>query len=191
MNHVIMPHRAFYLIRHGETDWNVRRLITGQKNISLNQKGQSQARSAAEILAHKNIKQIFCSALQRTRQTADIINQHLKTSIVYRDDLIERGWGQDEGKEHPLDTSLSTIEDKDLPAGAESSIKFQTRITTALAHILEHCDGTPLIVAHGGVFVTLIHYFEHQPLHIHNCLPYLFQPPLENTKGWTFQEIKS
>ena len=189
MNQVIIPHQAFYLIRHGETDWNTRRLITGQQDISLNQNGHKQARSVVKILQNKNIQQIFCSSLQRTRQTADIINQHLNVSIFYRDDLIERGWGQGEGRPHPHKTSLMTIEDKDLPEGAESAAHFQRRITTALAHILEHCEGIPLIVAHGGVFVTLIHFFQNDPLHIHNCLPYLFEPPQTSIEGWTFQEV--
>ena len=191
MEEMSIPHQPFYLIRHGETDWNVQRLITGQQDILLNQRGHHQASKITEILCDKNITQIFSSSLRRTKQTADIINKRLNLPLVYRDDLIERGWGENEGQPHSPETSLSTLEEKDLPKGAESYADFQRRIITALRQVLHHSPGIPLIVAHGGVFVTLIHFLQHMPLHIHNCLPYLFTPPQEVGKLWTFQELKS
>lgn len=45
---------TFYLVRHGETDWNKKRIIQGQKDILLNEVGESQAKVAAIIF--KNMR---------------------------------------------------------------------------------------------------------------------------------------
>jgi len=59
-----------YLIRHGETPWNVEGRYQGQLDPPLNDRGQRQAQETAARLAPLNFETIFSSDLARARQTA-------------------------------------------------------------------------------------------------------------------------
>ena len=81
------------LIRHAPTSWNEQGRIQGLTDIPLSDSGQSSAK--AWILPD-DIRQAywFSSPLQRTRQTASILDIHVKID----ERLIEMGWGAWEGK---------------------------------------------------------------------------------------------
>lgn len=64
-----------YVLRHGQTSWNVDRKIQGKQDIELNEVGIKQAYSAKGKFNKLNIDLIMCSPLKRTKQTADIINE--------------------------------------------------------------------------------------------------------------------
>ena len=64
-------------VRHGETAWNADTRIQGQRDIPLNEKGQWQARRAAQVLVHADepLAAIYSSDLARARDTARSIAQ--------------------------------------------------------------------------------------------------------------------
>eukprot|EP00927_Polykrikos_kofoidii_P085039 TRINITY_DN9133_c0_g1_i1.p1 TRINITY_DN9133_c0_g1~~TRINITY_DN9133_c0_g1_i1.p1 ORF type:complete len:315 (+),score=34.67 TRINITY_DN9133_c0_g1_i1:41-985(+) len=66
-----------YIVRHGETDWNVEGRVQGQLDISLNNAGVSQAQHAAKALKFAGVADrvdaIVSSDLQRASATADAI----------------------------------------------------------------------------------------------------------------------
>lgn len=64
-----------YLVRHGQTNWNLEGRIQGQTNIPLNDKGRKQAQQAKEKLQNIPIDLIICSPLMRARETAEIIEK--------------------------------------------------------------------------------------------------------------------
>lgn len=59
-----------YLIRHGQTDWNVAGKIQGKTDIPLNETGRRQAVCLAKGMANRPVVQIFSSDLLRARETA-------------------------------------------------------------------------------------------------------------------------
>ena len=89
---------SIFVIRHGKTDWNTLSKIQGQSNIELNEIGIKQAEEVRDKIEQKNIDLIICSPLDRTKQTAEIINKNLKLPIKYNDNLKERNFGIFEGK---------------------------------------------------------------------------------------------
>jgi len=87
-----------YVIRHGETDQNVKCAYCGVSDIPLNSKGIHQAMEVGKILKNYSIDLILCSTLIRARQTARLINKSIHKDIVYIEELVERSIGIFEGK---------------------------------------------------------------------------------------------
>ncbi len=65
-----LPARAFWFLRHGETDWNAQGLSQGSIDIPLNATGIAQAAAAAQTLRDRGIASIVSSPLSRARDTA-------------------------------------------------------------------------------------------------------------------------
>jgi phosphoserine phosphatase len=85
----VKPVKNLYFVRHGETEWNAIRRMQGQWNSNLNEKGQRQADINGRLLQKLNIEALFASPLDRTRQTADIINQYLSLPIQFDERIME------------------------------------------------------------------------------------------------------
>ena len=85
-------------MRHGQTDWNLAGKAQGRTDIELNDTGIEQARKAKEEINKCNIDLIFCSPLKRARKTAEIINEAINCQIISDERIIERGFGNVEGK---------------------------------------------------------------------------------------------
>ncbi len=81
--------KQLYFVRHGQTEWNAIHRMQGQWNSDLNELGQSQAEVNGKLLATLDIEALFASPLDRTRQTADIINQYLSVLICHDDRIME------------------------------------------------------------------------------------------------------
>ena len=81
--------RVLYFVRHGETEWNRIKRMQGQWNSNLNALGQSQADENGRLLAGLGVDAIYCSPLDRTRQTAEIVTRHLDLPVIYDDRLKE------------------------------------------------------------------------------------------------------
>jgi broad specificity phosphatase PhoE len=81
--------KEIFFVRHGQTEWNAVRRMQGQWNSDLSELGRAQARVNGELLASMNIDAVFASPLDRTRQTSEIINQHLNLPITYDERIME------------------------------------------------------------------------------------------------------
>ena len=89
-----------YVMRHGQTDWNVRQVYQGQTDIPLNETGLAQAQAAKEKVWPGMVDLILCSCLTRARQTAAAVNEILRVPVIYRPDMIERAFGEWEGRSY-------------------------------------------------------------------------------------------
>ena len=85
-----------YLVRHGETDWNLFKRCNGVTDTFLNQTGINQANMQAKNMENIDFDICFCSPQTRARQFCEII---YKNSAVYDDRLAEIYCGEFEGKE--------------------------------------------------------------------------------------------
>jgi len=81
--------KELYFVRHGQTEWNAIRRMQGQWNSDLNDLGREQADRNGKFLAGLDIEYLVASPLDRTRQTAEIINRHLQLDIEYDDRIME------------------------------------------------------------------------------------------------------
>lgn len=178
-----IPHKPFYFIRHGETDWNLSRTIQGHTDIPLNHTGISQAHSAKQLLQDLTFEHIHTSPLQRAYQTAKILGGSADCLSIYRG-LMERKWGEYEGTPHM--EHLSSLCDADLPKEAETMNEFAKRVLETMHKIVAESTEVPLIVAHGGVFVVLAKSLVMRPeIRSSNCHPFLFEPPKHDGNQWS------
>ena len=127
-----------YVIRHGKTDWNLESRIQGKTNISLNEMGMNQAEEVRKKIEEKDIDLIIASPLDRTKQTAEIINKNMQVPIKYHDNVaVENG---------------------------EKIQEFFRRVFDCMSDIeKENKDKNVLIVTHGGVARAIDCYFNGIP----------------------------
>ena len=62
-----------YLVRHGETSWNIERKVQGQTDIPLTETGVRQAEKVREELKDVAFDICYCSPLMRAKRTAEIV----------------------------------------------------------------------------------------------------------------------
>ena len=145
------------LVRHGESEYNLKKLCQGQVDSHLTSRGRKQAMSAAERLKDLKIDAIYASPLQRAAMTAEIIKGQRDIQICFDDRLKEISLGQWEG------LAIDKIKDVDpigleqwentphtmqVP-GAETLQQVYDRVSQALEDIIGQNQGkTVLIAAH-------------------------------------------
>lgn len=84
-----MRPRRFYLIRHGETILNAQHIKQGAEG-GLSEAGKQQADRVGIRLAPEGIGKILASPYERAKETAAIINTHLRVPVFYSPLLEER-----------------------------------------------------------------------------------------------------
>ena len=87
------------LIRHGETEWNRRKIFRGIRDVPLNENGRSQARTLADALLPRKIDVAFTSPLSRARETAEIALSGRGIEITVEERLKDFSYGDWTGLE--------------------------------------------------------------------------------------------
>ena len=138
-----------YLVRHGQTDWNLIKKIQGQLDIPLNETGKIQADEAGRLLSTIKARKIISSDLTRTKQTAEIINRYLSLPLTFDSRLRELNYGDLEGV---VATSVSreewhTFNFEPEKMHAEDLKDFYNRVKSFFDELE---DEDVVIVTHGG-----------------------------------------
>jgi probable phosphoglycerate mutase len=153
-----------FAIRHGETAWNVDNRIQGQLDVPLNAKGRWQAVRLATALADEDISTIYCSDLQRARETAEAVAGRAARELVDDRDLRERHFGIFEGLtwreievRWPAESERWRRRDPEFgPEGGETLQRFYARSVEAATRLARRHPGEAIaLVAHGGVMDCL------------------------------------
>src|SRR6478735_1328517 len=113
--------RLLVLVRHGQSEWNLKNLFTGWRDVDLTEKGVAEATAAAQKLKAQGLTFdiAYTSALKRAQRTLDIIlNEMALTSIPVTKDvaLNERDYG---------DLSGLNKDDARAKWGAEQVLKWR------------------------------------------------------------------
>lgn len=154
-----------YVIRHGETDTNLKGLLNGRLDEDLNITGIKQANLASDILKYKDINLIITSSLKRTMQTAKIINKN-NVPVIIDDRFIEREMGE-------LTLTKSSLVDYDEYCslddskykGLENVSDLMKRVYEGLEYIKNNYNDNKniLIVTHGAITRCIYSYFNGVP----------------------------
>ena len=169
---------VIYVVRHGQTDWNLENRWQGRSDIILNSTGVDQAMETKKRLAFVDFDICISSPLKRAAKTAEIISDG-KCDIVYEDLLIERCFGKREGVVDNKKILRKLDYNLDENYG---DLKFETfrellkRAEKVLAKIKAMEEENILVVSHGEFLKALnyaiIGYDENTDFrdwHIKNC----------------------
>jgi probable phosphoglycerate mutase len=138
----------FYLMRHGQTDWNVRALLMGQTDIPLNDHGVLQAQQLRDRLSGVAVQAVYSSDLSRAQQTAEIVASAHDQPVVTHPELRERWYGESEGK---VRTSAKARDGWVFEGDVEDLETFRGRFRNRLLEIARRHPGqTVIVVAHSG-----------------------------------------
>lgn len=151
-----------YIVRHGETEWNVLGKLQGKQDIPLNEKGRKQALLTKGELDNKEIDLIISSPLKRAKETAEIINSDRGLPIIFDERIKERDFGEFEGLEYfYIDTkNFWDYYINEEYETAETVQDFFKRIYSFLDDInKKYKDKNILLVTHGGVCISVCCYF--------------------------------
>jgi broad specificity phosphatase PhoE len=152
-----------YLVRQGETDWNLFKRANGVTDTFLNQTGIAHAKLQANNLRSVNFDACFCSPQTRVRQTCEII---YKGPIVFDDRLNEINLGEFEGR-YETDTEAVKVAWQAIMSGdkgTESFKDFMKRNCDFCDMIIEdHKGENVLIVTTAGNVRVIDYYFKGKP----------------------------
>ncbi|MCL6096279.1 MAG: histidine phosphatase family protein [Patescibacteria group bacterium] len=155
-----------YLVRHGQTDWNVKNLVQGHTDRALNSEGIIQAKEIATELKRVKFDKAFSSDLLRAKQTAEIIAKEHKLAVETTEILRERNFGYLEGESNEklknIQKEIAALEEsrrfsyKHHPS-VENDEEVITRLMifireTAISYIGKNI----LVVSHGGPIRILL-----------------------------------
>jgi broad specificity phosphatase PhoE len=132
-----------YLIRHGETGWNIEGRYQGQCDPPLNDAGHAQAQDLARRLRRARLDLVVSSPLRRALDTAEAIAARLNIPVVVDARLMEIHLGEWQGRLAQDIAAAWPVEFQRwlsapwsmTPPGGESLQQVQQRVTFALAAI--------------------------------------------------------
>ncbi|MCF6515890.1 histidine phosphatase family protein [Lactobacillus sp. S2-2] len=153
----------FYFIRHGQTSANAQGLKQGQINTevtNLNEIGQKQAQNLFNHFDISFADRIICSPLNRTTDTANIINQNAQLPLDFDERILEISYGNWDGQsnqklqnDHPevFDNIINDV----LPsyqkiAGGETFLDVMNRVKNFMEDTEQkYPNDNIIVVTHG------------------------------------------
>lgn len=155
---------TFYIVRHGQTNWNILGKTQGHGNSDLTKKGEEQALELAEAMLNYPIDLIYSSDLGRAVQTAEIVGQKIGIEVNQTPSLREMGFGAWEGllieeiKKDHLDTYTTWRNEPHLVniEGGETLHIIKERVDSFIKEINEKYDNKHILLVSHSVTVRVM-----------------------------------
>ncbi len=165
--------KSFYLMRHGQTDWNILKRVQGTNDIPLNETGKKQINYLKNKIDHIKPDKIYSSPLTRAKQSAEILagglhyyeSQNLKETdsvLILKKLISDKGY------------NISKIDFTYLKESNECYENYEKRILQGLSQILSDSNN-PLIIGHGSTIAIICSYLNIQIKNIPNASIFYFQ----------------
>lgn len=164
------PPATFYIVRHGQSDGNIQKIVQGQSDSYLTEEGKRQASQLTDELKYINFDAVFSSDSVRAKETAEIIATEKQILVQESALLREHSMGQWEGRgEEDYYTTYKERFEKyqelseqekwqsKIPDDVESDEEVSARFMKFVYETATHHPGkTVLVVTHGGVIRCLL-----------------------------------
>lgn len=185
---------TLYVLRHGQTEFNLQKRVQGRCDSPLTELGVEQARGAGRWLAAQGVRfdRMCTSPLGRAVSTLEVVREELRRAgekdlppMEPMDGLMERSYGVFEGgPQADVPTELWDPGESLVPYGGEGSVALRKRIVAAMTDVMS-APGVDcaLAVCHGSATLQFKLAWEGlarcpQDVRIGNCcvLVYEFDP---------------
>lgn len=164
----------FIIVRHGQSEANLKEIYAGRFDVPLTATGKKQAELVTEYVLKKyRVDAVYSSPLLRARETVKEIAIKVGVPLLLCDGIAEIFGGEWEGKTLP-EIAKNYAKDALLwkddignarPTGGESFAEVQLRADKALREIAKTHDGKNVVIGtHGGVIRSLQCIFENKPI---------------------------
>lgn len=148
--------KTIIMVRHGESQTNVRKVFTGQLNAPLTDGGRQQAKLMAQYLDAYKVDKIYASSLDRAVETAQAIALRQKCPVEKRDELMEIHSGLWQGltfteiaERYPQNYALWKENiGQATPEEGETCAQLYRRVTTFFESVLAGKEETVCLVCH-------------------------------------------
>jgi broad specificity phosphatase PhoE len=146
-----------YLVRHGQTAWNVGEIFRGRADIPLDETGKQEVHLAGEALKDETLHAVYSSPLSRSIETAENIAKFHNIPVTPFDAIIDISYGEWEGlenqevkKKYPELHALWQREPHKIKfPGGESLDEVRSRTMKGLEDLLaKHKNENFVLVAH-------------------------------------------
>ena len=163
----------FYLVRHGQTDWNQEKRMQGQHETDLTPLGKKQAIALGERLEDIEFDLVYSSPQRRAMETTRLILGKRQIPIIPDDALKEILMGDWQGiliedlmKEYPEEIDLFWHHPEQYRReGCETYDDVRKRAGQFMERTAAENPGKNiLVVTHGALLKTLYTYFKYQPI---------------------------
>ncbi len=168
-----MTKTEIYIVRHGQTEWNIEKRYQGSGDSPLTERGINQAKALNEYLKDIKFDCIYSSPSNRAKHTAQLVTGKPLSEIITIDDFREIGLGKWEGKLY----SEMENESSELyngfwnaphlykPKDSESFTDLTNRTFPAFLSIVKQNTGKRiLIVSHAAASMSILNKIENRPL---------------------------
>lgn len=160
--------KELYVMRHGETLFNVRKKIQGWCDSPLTDKGIKQAERVRDYFQQQEIvfDYGYSSTLERASDTLEIVTQN-QLPYTRVKALREMNFGVFEGESEDLNPNRTLFEEFFLDFGGESRMQVRQRVVAAMTEIMtQEAHQRILVVSHAGAcFQFLSHCTPPTPEH--------------------------
>jgi 2,3-bisphosphoglycerate-dependent phosphoglycerate mutase len=159
-----MDRTQVIIVRHGETEWNIKSIRQGNLDSRLTEKGIAQAKALAQRLTREHFTALYSSDLGRAVQTAEEVASVTGHEIITDPRLRERHLGIFQGlsgeeikQKHPEEYKLHRSLGPDYVIPGGESVKQQVERNIAYLNEIgsKHLGETIVVVTHGGVISGL------------------------------------
>lgn len=160
-----------YMVRHGETHWNVERRLQGHADSPLTTRGIREAQRVADELAPVRFDVVYASDLLRARRTAELLVQERKLRVIGTELLRERYFGRYEGQPYThfrtemadaLAQRDGLVYEQQLDYRIHPEIETDRQVTDRALDLVQevtrqHGGKSVLMVTHGGMVRSLLY----------------------------------
>ena len=191
--------KELILVRHGEAEHLIKRLVGGGADFPLTDRGRKQIALTGKRLKElfgTRIKTIYTSDLKRASESATIIQSEINSPITLNPQLremnrgIAEGMTVEEAKKIRIPLTKPQLDWIPYPEG-ESWRMMQERASIALTEIKQKSEDVVLIVGHGNIISAIIELWLQLPEDFN--LDFVIHPASITVLGesiWGYREIR-
>ena len=154
--------KHLYLMRHGQTLFNVYRRIQGWCDSPLTEVGINQAIEARKLIEGIPFDDYYCSTAERASDTLELVTEG-KVPYTRLKGLKERYFGVFEGQSEDLNPPGEKYDTMFTIYGGETGLEVALRVKNTISTLLDkedhHCI---LVVSHAGASMNFLHHVKEE-----------------------------